>query len=89
MEILVNGEDKTIDMICKDIEKGEEIENSYIADYLEDNNIKYSYEGYYMTKEEYNEMIEFWESEIEHYENGYSEFLGDYKRNITYYLQER
>ena len=89
MEILVNGQNKKIDLICMDTKTGEETENSYIADYLYDNNIKYDYEFFYLNQEEYNDMLEFWQSEIDYYNNGYSDFLGEYKENITYYFQER
>lgn len=65
-------------------------ETSLVYDYIVDNEIKYDreYQEYIMTKEQYKDMIDFLSDEINAYNRGYSDYLGEKDENISAELVE-
>lgn len=91
MNILVNDNYvMEAEIVQINLKTGEHTKDtSYIYDYLISNNIQYdSITGYYnMTREQYNDMIDFWRYEINCFFDGYSEYLGEKNNKTHFYLE--
>lgn len=93
MNMLVNGKEIVVNVEYFNKEKNDLYgdgfqESDLVYDYITEplNKIKYdnNKQAYNLTQEQYNDMIDFLENEVECYNNGYSEYLGENDENNGY-----